>query len=99
MTTFEKSTQAYLSAFATLFASTFLSTLAPKESTVITPPPPPKSPTAFAEHIAGLKDALTGFTVTAPEICINEEKGEVTVGVTSEAHFHKEIVGRIDTGI
>ncbi|KAJ5099317.1 hypothetical protein N7532_006318 [Penicillium argentinense] len=85
----------YLQGFTTLSADTFLRYLSPTASHRFAPsslsPPSPMSPEAFANHLEGLREVLSGFPVSAKEIFDHEEKGQVTIWATSEAEFRHEV--------
>lgn len=87
--------QTFLSAFATLSASTSNSVRTANCIHLFGPssvaPPPPLTNAAFAEHFSHFDGILKGFPVTAKEIVDNPTANQVTVWATSEVIWDEDV--------
>ncbi|TVY21195.1 Austinol synthesis protein J [Lachnellula arida] len=89
----------FIQAFETLSVDTFLSLQTPTCQHIFAPASlsvPPKNNAAFAAHIAGIKQLMEGFPVTAKEVIDSQGSNQVVVWATSETRFRDEVK---DTGI
>lgn len=88
---------AFIEAFDSLSASTFLSLLTPTCQHIFAPasadaPREPLDNNAFAAHISSLTLVLRNFPVYPKEIIENERANQVVVWATSETRFHDEVM-------
>ncbi|EXJ81917.1 hypothetical protein A1O1_07984 [Capronia coronata CBS 617.96] len=85
----------FLAAFADLSTSQHLSVRSDDCIQIFAPsslnPPAPKDNATFASHLAGLRDVMSGFPVTAKEMIDSEFQNAVTIWATSEAQFHDKL--------
>ena len=85
----------FLDAFADLSESRHLSVRSADCTHIYAPaslnPFPPTDNATFAAQLAGVREVMAGFPVTAKEMIDSAEANTVTVWATSEALFHEDV--------
>ncbi|KAF2789245.1 hypothetical protein K505DRAFT_328361 [Melanomma pulvis-pyrius CBS 109.77] len=98
MSSLHATAASFLAAFDNLSASEHISLRAPTCSHIFAPaslnPPPPKTNTAFAEHVTKLGAIIKHFPVTAKEIHVNEAGRQITIWATGVPEFREEVKGK-----